>query len=119
MADLLSARILLVFGLGMLVIADVLLDMAAFSWRTFLGAGFWGLHMAFTQGVLSKLLADNAPGKLRGTAFGVSNLINGGALLPASVIAGSLWSEFGAQATFLTGAVLAMASAVGLLFYRI
>lgn len=31
----------------------------------------WGLHMALTQGLFSKLVADTAPGDLRGTASGV------------------------------------------------
>ena len=52
--------------------------------------------MAFTQGLFAKLVADTAPAELRGTAFGVFNLVSGGALLLASVIAGALWSAWGA-----------------------
>lgn len=117
-ADRLSARTLLVFGLGVLVVADILLAMAASSWVAFLGAAFWGLHMAFTQGLLAKLVADTAPAELRGTAFGIFNLVSGGALLLASVIAGSLWSVFGASATFIAGASFAAVAAMGLLLYR-
>lgn len=116
--DRLSARTLLVFGLGVLVAADVVLAMAASPWIAFLGAAFWGLHMAFTQGVLSKLVADTAPVELRGTAFGIFNLVSGGALLLASIIAGSLWSIFGASATFIAGASFAALAAMGLLLYR-
>ena len=78
----------------------------------------FGLHMAFTQGLLSKLVAENAPADLFGTAFGIFNLVSGGALLLASVIAGSLWSSLGATATFLTGAGFAAAAAIGLLAAR-
>jgi MFS family permease len=117
-ADRLSARMLLVFGLGVLVAADVVLAIAESPWIAFVGAAFWGLHMAFTQGLLSKLIADTAPAELRGTAFGVFNLVSGGALLLASVIAGSLWSAFGAKATFIAGASFAILAAMGLLLYR-
>jgi len=117
-ADRLSARSLLVFGLGVLVVADVVLATAASPWIAFLGAAFWGLHMAFTQGLLSKLVADSAPAELRGTAFGIFNLVSGGALLLASVIAGSLWSVFGASATFIAGASFAAVAATGLVLYR-
>jgi len=117
-ADRFSARTILVFGLGVLVIADVVLAMAASPWVAFLGAAFWGLHMALTQGLLSKLVADTAPAKLRGTAFGIFNLVSGGALLLASVIAGSLWSVFGAPATFIAGGSFAVLAAMGLLLYR-
>jgi MFS family permease len=116
--DRLSARTLLVFGLWVLVAADVVLAIAASPWSAFIGAAFWGLHMAFTQGLLSKLVADTAPAELRGTAFGVFNLVSGGALLLASVIAGSLWSAFGASATFIAGASFAALAAMGLLLYR-
>ena len=117
-ADRLSARKLLVFGLGLLVAADVILAMAASPPLAFLGVAFWGLHMAFTQGLLSKLVADTAPFELRGTAFGLFNLVSGGVLLLASIIAGSLWSIYGASATFIAGASFAALAAMGLLFYR-
>ena len=84
----------------------------------FVGAALWGAHMALTQGLLAKLVADTAPPELCGTAFGLFNLVSGGALLLASVIAGALWSALGAPATFLAGAAFAAATSVGLLAYR-
>jgi len=117
-ADRLSARTLLVFGLAILVIADIVLAMAVSPWVTFAGAAFWGLHMAITQGLLSKLVADSAPADLRGTAFGVFNLASGVALFLASFLAGLLWIAFGAPATFIAGALFAILAAMGLLFYR-
>jgi len=107
-----------VFGLGLLIIADVILASAASASLAFLGVAFWGLHMAFTQGLLSKLVADTAPPELRGTAFGLFNLVSGVILLMASVIAGLLWSTYGAPATFIAGASFAALAALGLLFYR-
>lgn len=117
-ADRISARTLLLMGLGILVIADIVLAIAASPGIALLGSAFWGLHMALTQGLLSKLVADTAPADLRGTAFGIFNLVSGGALLLASVIAGSLWSMFGASATFIAGASFAAFAAMGLLLYR-
>jgi MFS family permease len=74
--------------------------------------------MALTQGLLSKLVADTAPADLRGTAFGIFNLVSGVALLLASVIAGALWNIFGASATFTAGASFATIAAIGLLLYH-
>jgi MFS family permease len=71
--------------------------------------------MAFTQGLLSKLVADTVPVELFGTGFGIFNLVSGAALLLASVIAGYLWSSFGAPATFLAGAIFALVAVSGLL----
>ncbi len=118
LADRLSARKLLVFGLELLVVADVMLALADSPLLAFFGVAVWGLHMAFTQGLISKLIADTAPCELRGTAFGIFNLVSGGMLLLASVIAGSLWSIYGASATFIAGATFAALSAMGLLLYR-
>lgn len=117
-ADRFSASTLLLCGLGILVTADIVLAIATSPGIALLGSAFWGLHMAFTQGLLSKLVADTAPADLRGTAFGIFNLVSGGALLLASVIAGSLWSMFGASATFIAGSSFAALAAMGLLFYR-
>jgi MFS family permease len=117
-ADRLSAHTLLVFGFGVLGVADVVLAMAGSPLIIFVGAAFWGLHMAFTQGLLLKLVADNSPAEFRGTAFGIFNLVSGLALLLASVIAGILWSMLGATATFIAGASFATIAAIGLLFIR-
>jgi len=117
-ADRFSARGLLIVGLAMLVAADVVLAAAASPLPALAGAALWGIHMGLTQGLLSKLVADNAPAELLGTAFGVFNLVSGGALLLASVIAGVLWSAFGAPATFMAGAAFAAIGALGLAAYR-
>ena len=69
-----------------------------------LGAALWGLHMGLTQGLLAALVAAAAPADLRGTAFGVFNLVCGVALLVASALAGWLWQYVGPAATFYAGA---------------
>ncbi|MEW6077937.1 MAG: MFS transporter [Thermodesulfobacteriota bacterium] len=113
-SDRFSRRALLLTGLALLIAADIILAAAASPWPVFAGAGLWGLHMACTQGLLSKLVADTVPEDLRGTAFGVFNLVSGIALLLASVTAGALWSRIGPGATFAAGAVFAALAAAGL-----
>jgi len=68
------------------------------------GIALWGLHMAMSQGVLSAMVANAAPLALRGTAFGVFNLVGGLGLLLASVVAGQLWDRVGPHAPFVVGA---------------
>lgn len=117
-ADRMPARTLLLLGLALLIASDAVLAMATNALAVFAGAMLWGLHMALTQGLLSKLVADRVPASLRGTGFGIFNLVSGGALLLASVIAGSLWSEFGPTATFLAGAGFAAVAALGIVTLR-
>lgn len=111
-------RRLLVWGIALLIAADLVLAIAGNVWLVGLGAALWGLHMGATQGLLSVLVADAAPADLRGTAFGVFNLVSGLALLIASVLAGSLWSVFGPAMTFYAGAAIAAVALLGLLAAR-
>lgn len=117
-ADVLAPRTLLVAGLAVLIAADAVLALAQSPLPAFAGAALWGLHMALTQGLLAKLVADTAPAGSRGTAFGLFNLVSAAAVLLASLIAGVLWHRYGPAATFAAGAVFAAAAATGLLLYR-
>lgn len=107
LSDRMPGAALLLGGLITLIGADVALALARGLIGAFLGIALWGLHMALTQGLLAKLVADHAPERLRGSAFGMFNLATGVALLFASVIAGVVWEQIGPTATFLTGAGLA------------
>jgi len=108
----------LVVGVGFLVLADLVLAFAPGIGGVAAGVALWGLHMGFTQGLLATLVADSSPPELRGTAFGMFNLLTGGALLAASVVAGILWDTIGARGTFVSGALLATASLLGLMAVR-
>ncbi|MGE8304973.1 MAG: MFS transporter [Pseudomonas kermanshahensis] len=107
LSDRLGRRGVLMAGLGLLLLADVMLALWPGWAGLALGVVAWGLHLGFTQGVFAALIADSAPANLRGTAFGLFHLLTGVALLIASVVAGLMWDGVGFQATFLLGAVLA------------
>jgi MFS family permease len=110
LADRLSRRSLLAVGLALLAAADAALAGARSLKAAALGIVLWGLHMGLTQGVLSALVAQEAPEDLRGTAFGVFNLVAGLAALASSALAGGLWQWAGAPAAFYAGAALAVLS---------
>ncbi len=114
-SDRIGRRKVLAVGLVLLVAADLDLALAPGLAGLFIGVALWGAHKGLTQGLLSALVADTAPEDLRGTAFGVFNLVTGGALLAASTLAGFLWQSFGAGAMFAVGAVVASVAAIGLL----
>lgn len=114
-SDRMNRIAILIVGLMLLIAADLVLAFAPGLWGILAGVVLWGLHMGFTQGVLATLVADSAPPELRGTAFGMFNLVTGAALLAASVIAGVLWDALGAQWTFLAGAVFAVLTIGGLI----
>ena len=111
-SDSVPARRLFGWGLVALISADLSLGLLPGLRGAFLGIALWGVHMALTQGLLAKLVADHAPADLRGSAFGAFNLMTGVAMLFANVIAGLVWDRFGANATFLVGGAFATAALV-------
>lgn len=114
LSDAMSHGVLLAWGLAVLVAADAVLALAT-GWPTLLlGVALWGLHMGMTQGLLAAMVAGTAPDDLRGTAFGLFNLVSGVAMLLASVIAGVLWERLGSQATFIAGGAFAVLTLLGL-----
>jgi MFS family permease len=110
LADRMSRRTLLAWGVAALVAADIVLALTTNLALLSLGVALWGLHMGLTQGLLAAMVAHAAPADLRGTAFGVFNLASGAAMLAASALAGALWHYVGPAATFWCGAVLAAAA---------
>lgn len=113
LSDRIGRNGLLAVGIGTLALADIVLATAREPVLLFAGAGLWGLHMGLTQGILTAMVAGHAPAHLRGTAFGMFNLLTGIALLLASVIAGALWKYSGPGAAFTCGAVFSALSLAG------
>lgn len=109
---------MLMTGFALLIAADVVLAISGGLAGVTMGVVLWGLHMGFTQGLLATLIADTAPPELRGSAYGVFNLLAGLAALVASVLAGALWDSFGPQATFLAGAGFTAVALFGLAIVR-
>ncbi|MEM5368605.1 MFS transporter [Paraburkholderia azotifigens] len=104
LADSMRHIRLLIAGLVILGVSDVVLAHAV-HWSVLLvGVALWGLHMGMTQGLLATMVSHSAPAHLRGTAFGIFNLLSGLVTLVSSVIAGALWDTVGAAATFYAGA---------------
>ncbi|USU14645.1 MFS transporter [Paraburkholderia fungorum] len=104
LADSMSHNWLLAVGLVVLFASDIVLAHGSQWPVVVLGVALWGLHMGLTQGLLATMVAHAAPSDLKGTAFGLFNLMTGLVTLVASLVAGELWDRFGASATFYAGA---------------
>ncbi len=112
LSDRMPPERLLLWGMGLLVGGDLMLAYGRGLAAAFAGIALWGLHLALTQGILSRMIADRAPARARASAFGIFNLATGIALLGASVAAGLLWDALGSQATFLAAAGCAALAAL-------
>ena len=117
LADMINRRLQLGAGVVLLIGANLVLIFAQTLWLTAFGVALWGLHMGLIQGLLSAVVADASPPRLRGTAFAIYDVAVGIATLIAGIGAGALWVAGGAAATFSAAALLASVAAL-VLFLR-
>jgi MFS family permease len=113
-SDRISPRSLLLIGLSFLIAADVVLGVGRSIVPLFVGGALWGVHLALTQGVFSKIVADFVPLDLRGTGFAIFDLARGVAFVIANVIAGWWWRTSGPAAAFFSAAIFATIAGIGL-----
>jgi len=97
-------------SLGLLVISSLYSILLFFF--------IYGICYAMIDGTQRALVVDLAPQHLRGTALGVFHTAIGLVALPGGYIAGLLWDKVSPEATFGYGLILAIVSAVLLIFVK-
>jgi MFS family permease len=107
LSDRMSPRTILMAGIAVLIAGDLVLARTGGFAGLVIGVALWGAHMALTQGIFARMIADSAPGELRATSFGAFYFVTGIAALLASLGAGWLWDREGSGAVFVTGAGVA------------
>jgi MFS family permease len=107
LSDRMNPRSILLVGIVVLIAGDLVLARGPGLVALTAGVLLWGAHMALTQGIFARMIADSAPEGLRATSFGAFYFVTGIATLLANLGAGWLWDREGASAVFLTGAAVA------------
>jgi MFS family permease len=107
LSDRMSPRSLLLAGIAVLIAGNLVLAGTDGFAGLVVGTTLWGAHMALTQGIFARMIADSAPEELRATSFGAFYFVSGVGGLLASLGAGWLWDRQGASATFITSALVA------------
>ena len=107
LSDRMSPKAILMAGMAALIAGNLVLAKSDSLSGLVLGVGLWGAHMALTQGIFARMIADTAPEKLRATSFGAFWFVTGIAGLLASLGAGLMWDREGPSATFFTSAAVA------------
>jgi len=110
LSDKMQPRSILIAGMIVLIAGDLVLARTASFAGLIVGTALWGTHMALTQGIFSRMIADSAPEELRATSFGAFYFVTGVGSLLASLGAGWLWDRQGSESTFLTSAGVAAAA---------
>lgn len=113
LADRIGASRLLALGWGLLCVAYLLLATATTPWVGLAGVVLVGLYMALTQGLMAAQVANMAPATMRGTMFGLFNLLCGAILLLLNALGGWLWQLAGPAPMFAVGAAMTLLALFG------
>ncbi|HEV8637398.1 MAG TPA: MFS transporter [Chloroflexota bacterium] len=116
LSDRVGRRVLLVVGYALF--AAVYLGFALAGDALAVGGLFllYAVYYALTEGIARALITDLVPASLRATALGTHATATGLALLPASTVAGLLWTAVAPWAPFAYGAATAALAALLLVF---
>ncbi len=123
LSDKIGRRKLIIGGWLFYALIYLGFGLAQQSWHIWALYMLYGFYYGMAYGTAKALVADLVPAELRGTAYGTYHAVLGVIDLPASLIAGFLWSGagvwqgFGPSAPFLFGAGMAALAALLMLVW--
>jgi len=116
LSDRIGRRRTITYGWAVYALAYLGFAVAYQPWMIWGLYAFYGFYYALTEGAAKAMIADLVPDAGRGGAYGLYNASVGVMALPASVIAGALWTRIGPAAPFAFGAAMAALAVVALRF---
>ncbi|MDR0407111.1 MAG: MFS transporter [Holosporales bacterium] len=118
LSDYIDRRIFLLFGFTVLLISCVTLALSDSIFMTMMGVALYGIHHGATQGTFYAMVADYSPPKLKGTAFGVFNLVCAIGMLISNAMVGHLWHLYSPAIAFFAPAIIVLLAIIGLTFIK-
>ncbi len=116
LSDKVGRKRLIILGWSIYALIYLGFALAANVWQTWLLFAGYGIYYGAFAGVGKAFVADLGPAERRGTAYGYYNGVTSLFLLPASLIAGWLWSLISPDAPFFFGTVFAVLATLGIIF---
>lgn len=117
LSDSLGRRPLIIAGWCVYALVYLGFARASVSWHGWALFLVYGLYFGLTEGVEKALVADLVPAAARGRAYGWYNLAIAAGALPASLLFGLVWEQYGGATAFTFGAVVAAVAAFALLAF--
>jgi MFS family permease len=117
LSDKLGRRRLIMLGWVIYAVVYLGFAVANASWQVWFLFAAYGAYYAVTEGVSRAFVADLVPVDRKGTAFGWYYGVLSIFLLPASLIAGYLWSAVSPASSFYFGAAMSLAAAIAMFIF--
>lgn len=95
LADKIGKERVLLIGYGVFAISTILMIvLSGNSFFAYLLAGVFGVYMGITDTVQRAMIPRYIPSELRGTAFGIFNIVVGSGFLVSNLLFGLLWDHY-------------------------
>ena len=118
LADRIPRVKLVLFGWAVFAAAYVGFGLATAAWQVWVLFVIYGAFFGLTEPAEKALVKDLAPVAARGRAYGAYNFVVGLSAIPAGVLTGWLWQEYGPLVALSTGAALAALAAIALAVWQ-
>lgn len=117
-SDKKERKIFLAFGFCMMLASCIILALAKNYWHVVIGAAVYGIHYGATQGTFYAMVSDYSPAHIKGTSFGIFNLICCIGMGISNILTGCVWQKFGAEFTLLIISVIVFIAIVSVMFVK-
>lgn len=118
LSDRIDRRIFLGVGFIFMMLTCLIIGHAQDSIELVIGTILYGIHFGATQGTFYALVADYSPSHIKGTSFGVFNLVCAFGMVGSNSLTGGLWHIYGVEKTMWIAAGVAFVAFIMLLFLK-
>lgn len=115
---ILTRKSCVLIGFGCLLISYIFLSAAETLPMVFAGVFIYGCHYGAVQTALFAMVSDYTPKHIKGTSFGILNLISAVGMLVASFAQGFIWKAHGAPITYMLSACVVALSIILFAFVK-
>jgi MFS-type transporter involved in bile tolerance (Atg22 family) len=115
LADKIGKEKVMIIGFGVFVIATItMLILAGNSLYAYVLAAIFGTYLGISQTVQRAILPKYVIPEMRGTAFGLYNLVIGTTFFTGNILFGFLWDDFSLKAAISYSLIPVIASIIGM-----
>lgn len=118
LSDKINRKICLAVGFMFAAAAYYTMGVAKDMNMIWLSLVLYGLHYGSVQTVLFSMVSDYTPRHIKGTSFGILNLVCAIGMCFSSFIQGELWHRFGAECVYMVATGFTILSTILLLFVK-